>query len=128
MKTISRILKIVIFAAYIALVAWLCFGSFEPDPKIPRTVLGFPIDKFVHFVMFLPFPILCTLAFDFRSWWRALSISTLLANLMAFTFENLQSRITAIRVTDPADLNANLMGITLGLLIAVLIGLICKKR
>ena len=77
--------------------------------------------------MFLPFPVLSTLAFDFRSWWRALSVSTLLANLIAFIFENLQSRITVTRVTDPADLNANMLGITLGLLIAVLIGLWRKR-
>ena len=126
--SIGRILKIILFAAYLAFVAWLCFGTFHPSPKVPRAVFGFPIDKFIHFTMFLPFPILGTMAFSFRSWWRTLSISTLAANLIAFVFENLQSRITATRVTDPADLNANLLGITAGLLIAVITGFFIKKK
>ena len=128
MNAFARILKILLFLAYVACLAWLCFGNFEPDPKIPRTLLGIPIDKCVHFAMFLPFPILGALAFDFRSWWRALCVSTLLANIMAFAFEHLQSRITTTRITDPTDLNANLLGITLGLLIALLIGLLRKKQ
>lgn len=127
MSAFVRILKILLFMAYVGLVAWLCFGTFTPDPDIPRTIFGIPIDKCVHFAMFLPFPILGTLAFDFRSWWRTLCLSTLLANLMAFVFETFQTRINPARTTDPTDLNANLLGITLGLLIAVLIGLFRKK-
>ena len=124
----ARILKIILFLAYVATVAWLCFGTFKPGPDIPRDILGIPTDKVVHFLMFLPFPLLGTLAFDFRSWWRALSMSTLLANLMAFTFEQLQSRLTTVRITDPSDLNANFLGISLGLLITILIGLLSKKK
>ncbi|MBR4353186.1 MAG: VanZ family protein [Bacteroidales bacterium] len=127
MSAFVRILKILLFMAYVGLVAWLCFGTFTPDPDIPRTIFGIPIDKCVHFAMFLPFPILGTLAFDFRSWWRTLCLSTLLANLMAFVFETFQTRINPARTTDPTDLNANLLGITLGLLIAILIGLFRKK-
>ncbi len=127
MSTFARIAKILLFLAYVAGIAWLCFGTFTPDPDIPRTIFGIPTDKCVHFAMFLPFPILGTLAFDFRSWWRTLCLSTLLANLMAFVFETFQTRINPARTTDPTDLNANLLGITLGLLIAILIGLFRKK-
>ncbi|MBR5100801.1 MAG: hypothetical protein IKX34_05815 [Bacteroidales bacterium] len=128
MNASSRIFKIVLFLAYVALVAWLCFGTFKPDSSVPRSILGIPTDKVVHFLMFLPFPILGTIALDFRSWWRTLSMTTLLANIIAFCFEQLQSRITTVRITDPADLNANFLGITLGLLIAILIGLLAKKK
>ena len=128
MKTFWRISKIVLFLAYVAAVAWLCFGTFKPDPSIPRTIFNIPTDKVVHFLMFLPFPILGTIAFDFRSWWRVLSIMTILANLAAFTFEQLQSRITTVRVTDPTDLNANFLGISLGLLIAIIIGLAIRRK
>lgn len=128
MKKFWRICKIILFLAYVAAVAWLCFGTFKPDPSIPRSIFGFPTDKVVHFLMFLPFPILGTIAFDFRSWWRTLSVMTILANLAAFTFEQLQSRITTIRITDPKDLNANFLGISLGLLIAILIGLFARKK
>ena len=128
MKAFSRIFKIVLFLVYVACVAWLCFGTFKPSSDIPRSILGFPTDKVVHFLMFLPFPILGTFAFDFRSWWRPLAMTTFLANVVAFTFEQLQSRITTVRITDPQDLNANFLGITLGLLIAILIGLLAKKK
>ena len=125
---VSRPIKIVVFLVYVALVAWLCFGTFKPGPDIPRSIWGIPIDKCLHFVMFLPFPILGTLAFDFRSWWRALAVSMLMANVVAFLFERLQSVITSHRITDARDLNANLLGITLGLLITIVIGLLAKKK
>ena len=128
MNAFVRILKILLFLAYVACLAWLCFGNFEPDPKIPRTLLGIPIDKCVHFLMFLPFPVLGTLAFRERSWWRTLCWMTLAANLIATLFETFQTRINPERCTDPADLNANLLGITTGLLIMALIGLISKKK
>lgn len=128
MNVVSRSLKILLFLAYLALVAWLCFGNFKPSPDIPRSVWGIPIDKCIHFLMFLPFPILGTLAFDFRSWWRALAVSMLMANVVAFLFERLQSVLTSHRITDAKDLNANLLGITLGLLITIVIGLLAKKK
>ena len=82
----SRVFKIVLFLVYVALVAWLCFGMFKPSQDIPRSLFGIPIDKVVHFLMFLPFPILGTIAFDFRSWWRALALTTLLALLSTLLF------------------------------------------
>ena len=128
MRVFIRILKIVVFLAYLGLVAWLCFGNIKPDPDLPRSIFGIPADKVAHFLMFLPAPLLGTLAFDFRSWWRALALMTLLANVLAFSFEHLQSRITTFRITDPSDLNANLLGITVGLLLSVIIGLAARKR
>ena len=125
---VSRPIRIVVFLVYVALVAWLCFGSFKPTPSIPRSLWGIATDKIVHFLMFLPFPILGTMAFDFRSWWRALACSMLMANIVAFLFERLQSVLTSHRITDAKDLNANLLGITLGLLITIVIGLIAKKK
>jgi VanZ family protein len=124
----SRVFKIVLFLVYLALVAWLCFGNFKPTPDMPRSLWGIAIDKVIHFLMFLPFPILGTMAFDFRSWWRALACSMLMANIVAFLFERLQSVLTSHRITDAKDLNANLLGITLGLLITIVIGLIAKKK
>ena len=123
-----RIIMLLLFAAYIAAVAYLCFSNGQTDLELPEELFGLPIDKCVHFLMFLPFPILGTLAFNFRSWWRALSVTTLLAIAIAFTFEHLQSILTETRITDPKDLNANILGIASGLLIMVLIGLFSKKK
>ena len=94
MKTSYRIFRIVLFLIYLATVAWLCFGNFKPGPDVPRSIWGIPIDKCFHFVMFLPFPILGTLAFDFRSWWRSLAVSMLMANVVAFLFVDLLDNLT----------------------------------
>ena len=123
-----RIFMLLIFFAYIAGVAYLCFSPGQTSMQLPESLFGIPFDKCVHFAMFLPFPILGTLAFNFRSWWRALSVTTLVAIIFAFSFEHLQSIITEWRVTDPADLNANILGTSTGLLIMVLIGLFSKKQ
>ena len=128
MENNGRVLKIVLFLAYVGAVAYLCFGTFETNPRIPRTILNIPVDKVVHSLMFFPFPILGTLALDYRSWWRSLCVSVFAANIVAFIFDNLQSHINPSRVTDPADLNANLLGITFGLMLAVIIGLLRKKK
>lgn len=49
---------------YIGLVAYLCFANFHRLPEVPKTFLGIPVDKIVHFWMFFPFPILAYLAYD----------------------------------------------------------------
>ncbi|MBR5724319.1 MAG: VanZ family protein [Bacteroidales bacterium] len=49
---------------YIAAVAYLCFANFHKLPDVPKSFLGIPMDKLVHFCMFFPFPILAFLAYD----------------------------------------------------------------
>ncbi|MBR0255721.1 MAG: VanZ family protein [Bacteroidales bacterium] len=128
MKFNTRIIWAIVFLLYVAAVAWLCFGNFSPSPDMPRELFGIPIDKCVHFLMFFPFPVLGTLAFRERSWWRTLCWMTLAANVIAALFETFQTRINPERFTDPADLNANLLGITTGLLLMAVIGLFSQKK
>lgn len=49
---------------YLAAVAYLCFANFHKLPDVPKSFLGIPMDKLVHFCMFFPFPILAFLAYD----------------------------------------------------------------
>ena len=127
-KGFSRTIWIVLFVAYVLGVAWLCFTDSQSEMEFPDSLWDIPIDKCVHFLMFLPFPVLGTLAFDFRSWWRCLCIMTFVALVIAFVFEHLQSIITTTRVTDPADLNANVLGISTGLFVMMVWGLIRKRN
>ena len=62
-QTRSIIAKIVMLL-YVVAVAYLCFANFHKLPEVPKTFLGIPMDKIVHFCMFFPFPILAYLAYD----------------------------------------------------------------
>jgi len=128
MRRTNKPLWITLFGIYMAVVGWLYFSSGEVGIELPVSIWGIPFDKIVHYSMFLPFPILGTLAFGPRHWWRTLSIMTLIAIIVAFIFENLQSLVTLTRVTDPADLNANVLGIATGLLCMVVAGLLNYKK
>ena len=116
-----------LFALYLATVAFLCFGEPGTGMTFPPEIFGIPTDKCVHFLMFAPFPVLGTIAFQYKSWWRTLCVSILTAVIIAFAFELLQSRVTETRTTDPADLNANILGIAFGLAVAIVGGLFRKK-
>ena len=64
-----------LFFLYVAMVLYLCFGHFDNIQSVPRTILGIPSDKVVHFCMFFPFPILAFLAYDrlTKTPWQALA-------------------------------------------------------
>ncbi len=119
---------IVVFVIYFAALAWLYFATFESDSDLPQAIMGIPLDKCIHFLMFLPFPVLGTIAFQKDSWWRTLCWSTVAANIIAFVFESQQHHINPYRYSQAEDLNANILGITTGLLLMIIFGLIAKKK
>ena len=43
---------------YLICVFVLTFGKFESTPDVPRFLLGIPMDKIAHFLMFIPLPII----------------------------------------------------------------------
>ena len=92
-KPSVHIAWIAVFLIYFAVLAWLYFATFESDSALPPALLGIPLDKCVHFLMFLPFPVLGTIAFCKDSWWRTLCWSTVAANIIAFVFESQQHNI-----------------------------------
>ena len=52
-----------LFVLYVAAVLFCCFVRFESLPEVGRSFLGIPADKAAHFLMFLPWPALFSLAF-----------------------------------------------------------------
>ena len=70
---------IAIFCAYLAAVGLLCFlrPSSLPEMEV-KTFLGIPIDKILHFIMFLPYPILAGLVFIRRDSTAAYFIAMLM--------------------------------------------------
>ena len=99
----------ILFGLYLVAVAVLCFAKFPESEDVPRSLLGIPMDKLVHFLMFFPLPLLAYLAFDRYPGKRgssALRASVaFLGGCAAFT-ELVQSRLP-YRSGDPADFRAD---------------------
>lgn len=107
-----------IFCIYLASVLFLCFGRFQGNDDIPKLILGIPTDKIVHFLLFLPFPVLMTAAFTGSKPWKTLCFAIMAAIASALAIELLQGIVTDYRSTEILDLAANLCGIIAGSLIS----------
>ncbi len=114
----------VLFFLYIALLLFLCFGQFQNMHSVPRTILGIPSDKVVHFCMFFPFPILAFLAFDqytntVRQSLLFSGITFVVGILLALSTEWGQAHLTRYRSGDPRDFLADSLALVLGTLIVL---------
>ncbi|NMB36881.1 MAG: hypothetical protein GX993_02420 [Bacteroidales bacterium] len=118
MRTFSKIL----FLLYIALLAFLSLASFAGiDLGINRKdILGIPIDKCIHFIMFLPYPILAYFASARKNFWKTLFFVGMTGIIIAFVLELSQGIFTTDRVTDIWDLTANVLAILTGTLFLLL--------
>lgn len=114
----------VLFFLYIALLLFLCFGQFQNMHSVPRTILGIPSDKVVHFCMFFPFPILAFLAFDqytdtMRQSLLFSGITFVVGILLALGTEWGQAHLTRYRSGDTRDFLADSLALVLGTLIVL---------
>ena len=122
-NTRSIIAKIVMLL-YVVAVAYLCFANFHKLPEVPKTFLGIPMDKIVHFCMFFPFPILAFFAYDKLT---QTPLQALAALLCICAFGGIFAGLTEIvqgmlpyRSQDIKDYNADLLSIGIsGLLVFV---------
>ena len=132
--TSRKVIYWTVFILYLIVVADLCFADHSADAKalskwLPNEIWGISIDKFIHFLMFLPFPILGFHAFYSKKYWRNLVFTMLISICFAFAFEFLQSTLTGgIRVSDPADFVANITAITTGSVIMAVKGIIIDRK
>lgn len=126
--TIFRIFTLL----YLAVVALLCFANFSQLPEVQQYFLGIPADKLVHFLMFLPFPIL---AFWSLAKKRTGVVKTLLVLaglyalgcLIAWGTEYVQG-LLPYREMDMADFKADRIGLACGSIIAFIIQLFTFRR
>ena len=121
----------ILFGLYLVAVAVLCFARFPESEDVPKSLLGIPMDKIVHFLMFFPFPVLAYLAFDrYRGKRRASVLLTAAALLCGCAFaavtELVQSRLP-YRSGDPADFRADALALLLSS-VTVLILVLAKHR
>ena len=133
-KTHTRaILFRIAMILYVIAVAWLCFANFSKLPDVPRTFLGIPTDKVVHFCMFFPFPILAFLAYDpyTTTPWQALAALVsicAIGGIFAGCTELIQEQL-AYRSKDINDFGADCLAIGLsGLLVFTIDVLKMRKK
>lgn len=113
---------------YIAAVAYLCFGHFESLPQVSRYIFGIPTDKIVHFLMFMPFPVLVFLAVDrftTKPWHSVLMMCGifLLGCMLAGATEYGQS-LLSYRSCDPKDFRADAIALSISSLFVFIIDIL----
>lgn len=117
----------ILFILYLAGLGFACFGHFESIPEPQKLIFGLPIDKVVHFSMFLPFPLLTLAAFRSRTTkvWQSLLLTLavfIVGCILAGATELIQG-LTDYRSCDPLDFRADSIGLALGSLAAFCIDL-----
>ncbi len=127
-----NIISFILFLLYLGFVAWCCFGHFDSLPNISRSILGFPTDKVVHFVMFFPFAFLCFASFDFLAGkkWKALLLmaAVFVIGLLVATATEAGQSLTTYRSADPLDFKADALALGLASLIIAVIILARKTK
>ena len=118
-----RHMAILLFAFYLAAVAYLCFLKPGSIPVLQQFIFGIPTDKVIHFIMFLPYPILAYISFRpdrMEGLTHLLALIAIIAvgAAMAMGVERLQ--IAAGRNYDIKDFYANIAGMAAGAAITLI--------
>ena len=129
----QRIIARILFGVYLVAVAWLCFGQFDSSQDMPTDLWGIPADKIVHFLMFLPFPVLAFFAFDrfTEKFWLSVlwtSVTFLAGCAFAAGTEYVQARLLPYRTGDPADFKADLLALAVSSVIVLILDLSKQKK
>ena len=122
----------ILFAVYLAAVAFLCFGKFSSSQDVPLDLWGIPTDKVVHVLMFFPFPLLACLAFGgYRGESGRAVLKTAAAFLAGCAFaagtEWVQTRLP-YRSGDPVDFQADALALLLSSVIVLLLVLVKHRK
>ncbi|MGM9753960.1 MAG: VanZ family protein [Candidatus Cryptobacteroides sp.] len=106
---------------YFCLLAYLCFAPPQAFPSVNKWNFFIPADKLVHFLMFLPFPVLCYLAIgrNIHKSWKSVGGIVLLfiAGCVLATATELIQGITPERQPDRYDFLADAIGMFVSCLV-----------
>ena len=130
MKKVNYI-SLALFCIYIAAVILLCIIKTDSLPELPKLLLGIPLDKIAHFMMFLPFPILGYMTFHHTERGKLMDMAILgilfiLGAGFALSTERLQA-VTSYRSYEVADMIADFAGIVTGVT-AVIIYILTRNK
>lgn len=131
-KSTRALLCRILMLLYIFAVAYLCFNNFKDIPDVPKELFGIPMDKIVHFCMFIPFPVLGFFSFDHRKWSTARTAGVIV-ELFAYgcVFAGLTEIIQGslpYRTQDIADFRADMIGIGLASILVFLVDIYLIKH
>ena len=106
-----------LFVLYIIAVCVLCFADAPDMPEVDKFILGIPMDKIAHFLMFSPFPVLAYYSFERLGGntdhnVRFALLTFLAGELFALMTETVQYFLPT-RSMDLSDFLADTIGITL---------------
>ncbi|MBQ8061516.1 MAG: VanZ family protein [Bacteroidales bacterium] len=127
-----NIIGLVLLLAYLGAVAWCCFGHFDNLPSVQKEFFGIPTDKIVHFIMFLPFPILSFWTFDYlagKTWKVILLVFVLfLIGVLLAAGTEIGQSFTSYRSSDPRDFAADLLALAVSSIAVLVIYFAGHKR
>ncbi len=112
--------SLILLIIYIASVLFLSLYSFEnTQVDLPKYFLGIPIDKIIHFIMYLPLPVLIwSVLVDFYPSLYNKNIAliiSLFASIFISTSTEVLQNTTEFRQFEYLDLIANYLGVIVGL-------------
>ena len=118
----------ILFTVYFIAMGFLLFWNFEQAPvNINKTLFGIEMDKYIHFAIFLPFPLLlygiCHRSLT-RPWHAAAFaiVTFLLGALLAGATEYIQG-LLPWRMANAGDFEADTLSVAAGCIAALIIDL-----
>lgn len=119
--SILRILTVL----YLGTLAVLCFANFNNVQEVQHTLWGIPADKIVHFLMFMPFPVLAFWSLTMKrlslpKTFLAFAVIFAVGCLIAWGTEYVQG-LLPYRQMDSEDFRADRIGLACGTLIAFVV-------
>ena len=122
-----------LFVLYVAVLAFLCFGNFKSMPDVPRCLFGIPMDKVVHFAMYLPFVPLGYLSFgpgrNRNAGVRIAAVAlALIAGIALGAGVELLQGLTEYRSCDVADWYADALGACVGALAIPFVSVLIARK
>ncbi len=120
-----------LFCIYIVLVAYVCFAQPGNIPELRPYLWGIPTDKLMHFIMFLPYPIVAYGLFRPEEGGYKRSIATLLtiyaAGILLATGTELLQKFSEYRTCEAEDFYADMAGMSSSALV-ILFYILFKKN
>ena len=120
---IKHTIFFILLIIYIFIIFYLCLANINSNDMswIPKSIIGIPIDKIVHFLMFLPYSFLVFGAFKIEHIWVLLIHILCTGILLAIITEYSQALLTVNRTPELTDLLADTIAIMTGIITIALL-------